>query len=168
MALTVSELVAIGRTPHRGWLPVNSQSDELAIAHALRETDLEGLADRHVDQLSGGERQRALVAMALAQGSDVLLLDEPTTHLDLAHQLEVLRLLRRLTDAGRLVVAVLHDLQLASRYADYVIGLRDRSIIFSGPPTEVITRANVRRLFDIEAVVLEDTLYNRPLVIPVD
>ena len=131
--LTVADLVARGRHPHQAWYRQWSADDEDAVAEALDWTGIADLAERPVDELSGGQRQRAWISMALAQGTDLLLLDEPTTFLDLAHQVDVLDLVRRLhTEAGRTVVMVLHDLNLAARYADRLVAMRDGRIVAAG------------------------------------
>ena len=133
--LTVADLVARGRHPHQAWYRQWSGDDEDAVAEALSWTDMAEFAERSVDSLSGGQRQRVWISMALAQGTDVLLLDEPTTFFDLAHQVDVLELVRRLhTEKGRTVVMVLHDLNLAARYAERLIAMQDGAIAASGPP----------------------------------
>ncbi len=138
------------------------------MAEALAMTDLTDLAERPLDELSGGQRQRAWLSMALAQGTDLLLLDEPTTFLDLAHQVEVLELVRHLHQrAGRTIVMVLHDLNLAARYADRLVAMRDGRVIASGAPHEVLTEDLVREVFDLDAKVIEDPVAGTPLVIPI-
>jgi iron complex transport system ATP-binding protein len=166
--LTVADLVARGRYPHQAWYRQWSPEDEAAVAEALGWTGMADLAERGVDQLSGGQRQRAWISMALAQGTDVLLLDEPTTHLDLAHQIEVLDLVHRLHhEAGRTVVMVLHDLNLAARYAERLVAMRDGVIVASGPPADVLTEPLLRRVFGLEAKVITDPVAGTPLVVPV-
>jgi iron complex transport system ATP-binding protein len=166
--ITVADLVARGRHPHQRWLRQFSSDDEAAVAAALEATATTDLADRCVDELSGGQRQRVWIALALAQGTPLLLLDEPTTFLDLAHQVEVLDLLRRLNTAeGRTIVAVLHDLNLACRYADHLVALRDGAIVAAGPPDEVITPTLVREVFSLDAEVMPDPLTGTPLVLPI-
>jgi iron complex transport system ATP-binding protein len=165
--LTVADLVARGRHPHQAWYRQWSTSDEAAVAEALRWTGILDLADRPVDQLSGGQRQRAWIAMALAQDTGVLLLDEPTTFLDLAHQIEVLDLVDRLhREAGRTVVMVLHDLNLAARYADRLVAMRDGQIVASGPPVSVLTESLLDEVFGLKARVIPSPFSNHPLVIP--
>ena len=138
--ITVGELVGRGRSPHQTWWRQWSTADRDAVRRALERTDTAELADRPVAELSGGQRQRAWLALVLAQDSDVLLLDEPTTYLDIAHQVEVLDLVRSLNrDQGRTVVAVLHDLDQAVRYADHLVVMREGRIVAQGDPTRVVT-----------------------------
>ncbi|MGH3601258.1 MAG: ABC transporter ATP-binding protein [Pseudonocardiaceae bacterium] len=166
--LTVADLVARGRHPHQAWYRQWSHDDEAAVAEALSWTGMSELAERTVDELSGGQRQRAWISMALAQGTDVLLLDEPTTFLDLAHQVDVLDLIERLnTDAGRTVVMVLHDLNLAARYASQLIAMHDGRIAAQGTPAEVLTEDMLRRVFDLDARVVTDPITATPLVLPI-
>jgi iron complex transport system ATP-binding protein len=166
--LTVADLVARGRHPHQAWYRQWSSDDEEAVATALDWTGIAELAERPVDQLSGGQRQRAWISMALAQGTDLLLLDEPTTFLDLAHQIEVLELVRRLhREAGRTVVMVLHDLNLAARYADRLVAMRAGRIVAEGPPAEVVTEAMLAEVFGLAARVISDPVTGSPLVIPI-
>ena len=140
----------------------------MALRAALEATDLTGLADEPVDALSGGQRQRAWLALVIAQGTPVLLLDEPTTFLDVAHQLDVLDLVRRLNqEEGRTVVMVLHDLNQACRYADHLVALRDGAIVAAGPPAEIVTEELVRTVFDLEALIVPDPVTGTPLVVPV-
>ena len=166
--LTVGDLVARGRHPHQAWYRQWSRDDEEAVARALEWTGIAELAERPVDELSGGQRQRAWISMALAQGTDLLLLDEPTTFLDLAHQVDVLELVRRLhAEAGRTVVMVLHDLNLAARYADRLVAMRDGRIVAAGAPAEVITEELLAEVFGLAARVIEDPVAGSPLVVPV-
>jgi iron complex transport system ATP-binding protein len=166
--LTVADLVARGRHPHQTWYRQWSSDDESAVREALSMTGLLDLGDRPLDELSGGQRQRAWISMALAQGTDLLLLDEPTTFLDLAHQIEVLELVRRLHgELGRTVVMVLHDLNFAARYADRLIAMRDGKVIASGTPAEVLTEGLLAEVFDLDAKVIEDPVAGTPLVIPI-
>jgi iron complex transport system ATP-binding protein len=166
--LTVADLVARGRHPHQAWYRQWSADDEDAVAQALEWTGIADLAESPVDELSGGQRQRAWISMALAQGTDLLLLDEPTTFLDLAHQVDVLELVRRLhTEAGRTVVMVLHDLNLAARYADRLVAMRDGQVVASGEPAEVITEALLEEVFGLAARVISDPVAGTPLVIPI-
>jgi len=166
--LTVADLVARGRHPHQSWLRQWSRDDEAVVAEALAWTDMADLADRPVDALSGGQRQRAWISMALAQGTDLLLLDEPTTFLDLAHQVDVLELVRRLhREAGRTVVMVLHDLNLAARYADHLVAMRDGRIVAAGSPREVLTPQLLADVFGLQAMVLPDPVSDGVLVVPV-
>ena len=165
--VSVVDLVGRGRHPHQGAFRRWSADDERAVARALELTDTLGLADRLVDELSGGQRQRVWIAMALAQQTDLLLLDEPTTYLDVAHQVELLDLLTDLNRSrGTTIVMVLHDLNLAARYADHLVAMRDGRIVASGPPHEVITRDCVRTVFGMDCQVVEDPVTATPMVIP--
>ncbi len=164
--ITVADLVARGRYPHQGFLRQWSDADEAAVAAALDATGTTALSGRAVDELSGGQRQRAWVAMVLAQQTDLLLLDEPTTYLDVTHQIELMELLRRLHRSGRTIVAVLHDLNQAARYATHVIAMRDGRILAEGPPAEVVTSARVEEVFALPNVVIPDPVTGGPLVVP--
>jgi iron complex transport system ATP-binding protein len=165
--VSVVDLVGRGRHPHQGAFQRWSQADERAVAEALELTDTLDLADRLVDELSGGQRQRVWIAMALAQQTDLLLLDEPTTYLDVAHQVEVLDLLADLNQTrGTTVVMVLHDLNLAARYAHHLVAMRNGEISAAGAPAEVITEDSVREVFGMECRVVEDPVTSTPMVIP--
>jgi iron complex transport system ATP-binding protein len=165
--IVVADLVARGRHPHQRWFRQWSREDEDAVAHALAVTETADLADRSVDELSGGQRQRVWIAMALAQGTEILLLDEPTTFLDLAHQIEVLDLLDELNRSGRTVVCVLHDLNLACRYAHHLVAMKDGAVVAEGPPAEVVTEALVADVFGLDCRVVPDPVAGTPLVIPI-
>jgi len=166
--LIVADLVARGRHPHQTWYRQWSSDDEAAVAEALSWTDMDGFAERTIDSLSGGQRQRVWISMALAQGTDVLLLDEPTTFLDLAHQVDVLDLVERLhAERGRTVVMVLHDLNLAARYASRLVAMRDGKIVVAGSPAEVLTEEMLREVFELEANVVTDPVAGTPLVVPI-
>ncbi len=166
--LTVADLVARGRHPHQTWLRQWSSDDADVVAEALAWTDMSGLADSPVDALSGGQRQRAWISMALAQGTDLLLLDEPTTYLDLSHQIDVLELVARLhAERGRTVVVVLHDLNLAARYAQRLVAMDDGALVASGSPEEVLTEQLLADVFDLEARVVPDPVAGTPMVVPV-
>ena len=165
--ITVSDLVGRGRNPHQGMLSRWSRDDDEAVAAALEATGSLELADRAVDELSGGQRQRVWIAMALAQQTDLLLLDEPTTFLDVAHQVEVLDLLVDLNrDRGTTIVMVLHDLNLAARYADHLVAIADGRVHSAGPPDEVLTAGTVRAVFGLECEVIPDPTSGRPLMLP--
>ncbi|MGW0546112.1 ABC transporter ATP-binding protein [Streptomyces altiplanensis] len=166
-AITVADLVARGRQPHQHWWQQWSDEDERAVTDAMARTGVTALAERSVDTLSGGQRQRVWIAMALAQETDLLLLDEPTTYLDISHQVEVLDLVRRLNhDRGRTVVAVLHDLNQAARYADHLVAMKEGRIVAEGHPTEIVTAHLVREVFGLASVVIPDPVTGSPLVIP--
>jgi iron complex transport system ATP-binding protein len=166
--ITVSDLVARGRSPHQRFFRQWSRADEVAVEAALQATRTSDLADRSVDELSGGQRQRVWIALALAQGTPLMLLDEPTTFLDLAHQVEVLDLLAELNESeDRTIVVVLHDLNLACRYAHHLIAMKGGAVVAEGAPGDVITAELVRDVFDLEAHVVDDPLTGTPLVLPV-
>ncbi|WP_037574944.1 ABC transporter ATP-binding protein [Phaeacidiphilus oryzae] len=165
--ITVADLVARGRQPHQSWWRQWSESDEAAVGLAMERTAVAELADRPVDELSGGQRQRVWIAMALAQDTDLLLLDEPTTYLDIAHQIEVLDLVAELNrERGQTTVAVLHDLNQAARYADHLVAMKAGRIAAEGPPSEVVTAELVREVFGLESVVVPDPVTGTPLVVP--
>ncbi len=166
-AITVADLVARGRQPHQSWWQQWSEADERAVSEAMERTDVSDLAERSVDELSGGQRQRVWIAMALAQETELLLLDEPTTYLDISHQVEVLDLVRQLNhDKGRTVVVVLHDLNQAARYADHLVAMKSGRVVAAGPPSEVVTEELVREVFGLECVVVPDPVTGSPLVVP--
>lgn len=164
--LTVGDLVARGRFPHRAWYQRWSERDEAAVRNALAQVGLLDRADEHVTELSGGQRQRAWIAMVLAQGTEHLLLDEPTTFLDLAHAVEVMTLARTIAhESGRTVVCVLHDLTLAARFADHLVVLADGHVAASGAAGDVLTAARLEEVFGLAAEVLE--VDGAPAVVPV-
>ncbi|MET0190670.1 MAG: ABC transporter ATP-binding protein [Pseudonocardia sediminis] len=165
--LTVRELAAQGRYPHQSFLRQWSKSDERAVTRALEITGVDGFADRSLDTLSGGQRQRAWISMALAQETDTLLLDEPTTFLDMAHQLEVLELLARLNrEEGQTSVMVLHDLNSAARYSHHMIALCAGEVHTAGPPHEVVTSRVIRDVFGVEADIVHDPRTGSPQCLP--
>ena len=171
--MTVEQLVDRGRHPHRGWFGGASRTDTEAVARALELTDLVELAGRDVTELSGGQRQRAWLALVLAQQTPVVLLDEPTSYLDLSHQVELMDLVRSLPDPtgevpGRraTVVAVLHELNLAARTADHVVAMAGGQVAAAGTPAEVLTPELLRTVFDLDADVVQDPLLGHPVVLP--
>jgi len=164
--ITVADLVARGRYPHQNLIRQWSDTDERAIREAMEATGTAELAQRPVDALSGGQRQRVWLAMVLAQQTDILLLDEPTTYLDVAHQVEMMELLAELNAQGRTIVAVLHDLNHAARYASHIIAMRDGSVLAEGTPGEVITSARVQEVFGLANVVIPDPVTGGPMVVP--
>ena len=165
--IVVADLVGRGRHPHQKLLARLSARDYEIVAQALAATGTAEFADRSVDELSGGQRQRVWIAMALAQETEILLLDEPTTFLDLAHQVEVLDLLTDLNrDRGTTIVMVLHDMNLAARYADHLFAMRDGRIVTSGPPSEVMTSELIREVFELDALVVPDPVSGAPIVLP--
>lgn len=166
--ISVRDLVGRGRYPHQGFFRSWSENDDAAVQRALETTATLELADRNVDELSGGQRQRVWIAMALAQETEVLLLDEPTTYLDLAHQVEVLDLITELNRSrGTTVAIVLHDLNLAARYADHVIAMKGGRIVAEGEASLVVTEELVRTVFGLESRVVQDPISGTPLIIPI-
>ena len=166
--ITVSDLVGRGRYPHQGWFRQWSTEDDRIVREALTMTSTLHLAGRRVEQLSGGQRQRVWIAMALAQNPDILLLDEPTTFLDVAHQLEVLDLVLQLNrEHGTTVAMVLHDLNLAARYADNLVLMREGAVIATGEPAEVITIENLKEAFGLDARIVADPVAGSPMVVPI-
>ncbi|MDK4262732.1 ABC transporter ATP-binding protein [Corynebacterium accolens] len=165
--LLVSDLVARGRHPHQAWFRQWSSTDEDAVFEALKQTGSADLASRTLDELSGGQRQRVWISMVLAQNTDILFLDEPTTYLDLATSVDILELVDSLRqELGRTVVMVLHDLNLAVRYSAYLVVMKDGQVIASGTPAEVITAELLQEAFDLRARVIEDPETGDPLIVP--
>jgi iron complex transport system ATP-binding protein len=165
--LTVNQLVAMGRFPHQRLWQRDARKDANAISEAMAYTHVTEFAEYSVDTLSGGQRQRCWIAMVLAQQTDLILLDEPTTFLDLKVQVDLLELLSRLAhEHGRTLLLVLHDLNLAAAYADHLVMMRDGRIVTSGTPSEVFTAANLKHVFDLDAHVMHDPENGRPLCIP--
>ncbi|MGO3326877.1 ABC transporter ATP-binding protein [Gordonia sp. (in: high G+C Gram-positive bacteria)] len=165
--LTVADLVARGRHPHQSWIRQWSSTDEDIVDAVLTQTGIRDLADRTVDSLSGGQRQRVWISMTLAQGTDLLLLDEPTTFLDLSHALDVLDLVNDLHEEGRTVLMVLHDLNLAVRYSDNLVAMKDGDVIEQGPPSKVITEELLFEVFGLRSRVVEDPVSDRPMIVPI-
>ncbi len=166
--ITVSDLIQRGRYPHQGIFRQWSRDDESSVNKALTLTGLTNFSDRPIDELSGGQRQRVWIAMLLAQETPIMLLDEPTTHLDITHQIEVLDLLKELTEENnRTIVMVLHDINLAVRYADNLIAMRDGKIKTAGEPHNVVTAQMIHNVFSIHAQILQDPVSGSPLCIPV-
>jgi iron complex transport system ATP-binding protein len=164
--ITVADLVARGRYPHQSFLRQWSLADEQAVSAAMAAAQVTELAGRLLDELSGGQRQRVWIAMVLAQETPILLLDEPTTFLDIAHQIELLELLARLNREGRTIVAVLHDLNQACRYASHIIAMKDGAIVDQGAPSEIFTEALVEQVFGLASVIIPDPVTGTPLVVP--
>jgi iron complex transport system ATP-binding protein len=165
--LAVRDLVAMGRYPYQSWLQQWSTEDEQKVKEALAITTMTELADRALDSLSGGQRQRAWIAMVLAQDTDILLLDEPTTFLDLAHQVELLDLLYELQQLqGKTIVMILHDLNQACRYADYLVTVQQGKVYATGTPEQVMTEQMVREVFGLECRIVSDPLADTPMCIP--
>ncbi|TKI58672.1 ABC transporter ATP-binding protein [Brevibacillus antibioticus] len=165
--LTILQLVKQGRYPYQNWLQQWSEEDEQMVNKALAATQLTEMANRAVDSLSGGQRQRAWIAMTLAQGTETILLDEPTTYLDMSHQIEILDLLFELNQTEqRTIVMVLHDLNLACRYAHHIVAVHNQTVVAEGAPNEVLTTDLVRTVFDMDCQITQDPLYGTPMCIP--
>ncbi len=164
--ITVADLVARGRYPHQSFLRQWSTTDETAVTSAMEATRVAELSDRLVDELSGGQRQRVWIAMVLAQDTPILLLDEPTTFLDIAHQIELLDLLADLRARGRTVVAVLHDLNHACRYASHLIAMKHGAIVAQGSPSAIVTEKLVGDVFGLDCIIIPDPVSATPLVVP--
>lgn len=165
--LTVLQLVKQGRYPYQNWLKQWTEEDEKAVNHALEATGMTEFAERAVDSLSGGQRQRAWIAMTLAQETDIILLDEPTTYLDMTHQIEILDLLFELNETEqRTIIMVLHDLNLACRYAHHIVAIKDKQIYAQGKPEFVVNCSLVKDVFDMNCEVTIDPLFGTPLCIP--
>lgn len=165
--LTVLQLVKQGRYPYQSWLQQWSEEDEQMVQRALEATQLTDMADRTVDSLSGGQRQRAWIAMTLAQGTETILLDEPTTYLDMSHQIEILDLLDELNQQEeRTIIMVLHDLNLACRYAHHIVAVHNQTVVAEGPPEAIMTVDLVRTVFQMECEITHDPLYGTPMCIP--
>ncbi|WP_106373572.1 ABC transporter ATP-binding protein [Vreelandella songnenensis] len=165
--LSVKQLVGMGRFPHQGLWQKNARQDTEAVREAMAYTHISEFAERSVDALSGGQRQRCWIAMVLAQQTDLILLDEPTTFLDLKVQVDLLELLSRLAhEKNRTLLLVLHDLNLAAAYADHLVLMRDGQIVTSGAPSEVFTAPNLKRVFDLDAQVIHDPESGSPICVP--
>ncbi|MEU8756610.1 ABC transporter ATP-binding protein [Streptomyces chartreusis] len=164
--ITVADLVARGRYPHQGFIRQWTEDDERAVLRAMHQTSVTDLSGRPVDELSGGQRQRVWVAMALAQHTDIMLLDEPTTFLDITHQIELMELFTDLHDVGHTLVAVLHDLNQAARYGTHLIAMKDGAVVAEGTPDEVVTAELVEEVFGLRCLVVPDPVAGSPQVVP--
>ncbi|WP_151770823.1 ABC transporter ATP-binding protein [Streptomyces abyssomicinicus] len=164
--ITVADLVARGRYPHQGFIRQWTEDDERAVLRAMHQTSVADLSGRLVDELSGGQRQRVWMAMALAQHTDIMLLDEPTTFLDITHQIELLELFTDLHHAGHTLVAVLHDLNHAARYGTHLIAMKDGVVVAEGTPDEVVTAELVEEVFGLRCLVVPDPVAGSPQVVP--
>lgn len=165
--ITVSDLVSRGRHPYQGFFKGLGKKDYEAVNEALDIMGITELANRNVDELSGGQRQRVWIAMVLAQQTDILLLDEPTTFLDITYQIEILDLLTDLNRRlGTTIVMVLHDINLSARYADYIFALKNGNLISQGPPSKIITEELIRKIFGLECTVINDPVSGSPLIVP--
>ena len=167
--LTVEELISYGRFPHQKGFGKMRKEDEDIVTWALKSTGIEEFRERPMEALSGGQRQRAWIAMALAQQTEILILDEPTTYLDLAHQLEILKLLEELNrKQGTTIVMVIHELNNAARFADHMIGVKKGKVVCQGTAHEVMTKENLKELFNIDAEIVEDPRNNKPVCLTYD
>ncbi|MBN2221745.1 MAG: ABC transporter ATP-binding protein [Vallitaleaceae bacterium] len=165
--ITVQDLVARGRYPHQSFFQGLSNKDFEAVAEALDLMGISELADRSVDTLSGGQRQRVWIAMALAQQTDFLLLDEPTTYLDITYQIEILDLLTDLNQKkGTTIVMVLHDINLSARYADYIFAVHQGNLVAQGKPSEIINEELIEKVFHLDCSVIQDPVSQTPLIVP--
>lgn len=164
--ITVADLVARGRYPHQGFIRQWTEDDERVVLRAMRQTSVADLSGRPVDELSGGQRQRVWVAMALAQHTDIMLLDEPTTFLDITHQIELMELFTDLHHVGHTLVAVLHDLNHAARYGTHLIAMKDGAVVAEGTPDEIVTAELVEEVFGLRCLVVPDPVAGSPQVVP--
>lgn len=166
--ITVADLVGRGRFPHQSMFSSWSKKDYEAVASALDMMNIMEFSNRHIDELSGGQRQRVWIAMALAQQTDILFLDEPTTYLDITYQVEILDLLKDLNvKYGTTIVMVLHDINLSARYADYLFAVKDGKLIAEGSPNDIITNELIKETFNLDCHVINDPISNTPLVLPI-
>ncbi len=166
--ITVGDLVSRGRFPYQGMLRGKNMDDYKAVEDALTMTGILDLADKNVDELSGGQRQRVWIAMALAQKTDILLLDEPTTFLDITHQVEILDLLTDLNHKyGTTIVMVLHDINLSARYADYIFAIENGTLLSKGKPKDIITRELIKKVFHMDCTIIDDPVSGSPLIVPI-
>lgn len=166
-SITVRELVEMGRFPYQNWRNKLDEKDKEMIEKALKDTNMLEFSDRTLDSLSGGQKQRVWIAMVLAQDTDIILLDEPTTYLDVTYQIDILDLVYKLNkEEGKTIVMVLHDLNLSCRYADHIIALKDKKVYKQGTPEEVVTKEVVKHIFDMECEIIKDPLYKTPMFVP--
>jgi len=166
--IKVAELVSRGRYPHRKFMSPLTKEDYIAIEQAMDAMKITELADASIDELSGGQRQRVFIALALAQETDILFLDEPTTYLDIAYQIEILDLLKELNKKrGTTIVMVLHDINLSTKYADYLFAMKKGRLIKEGTPNEIITEETIKEIYGINSVIVPDPISNNPLVVPI-
>ena len=166
--ITVADLVGRGRFPHHTFFKGWSKKDYEAVAEAMEIMNITEFADRPIDELSGGQRQRVWIAMALAQQTDILFLDEPTTYLDITYQVEILDMLTDLNKKyGTTIVMVLHDINLSARYADHIFALNKGKLVAEGAPSEVITSSLIKEIFDLDSVVMKDPVSHSPSIVPI-
>lgn len=163
--ITVRRLVEYGRSPYLSYWGKLSADDHQQVDRAIEETHIQDLVDKKVDALSGGQRQRVWIAMVLAQDTPIVMLDEPTTYLDLSHQVELMKLIQKLNTKGKSIIVVLHDLNQACRYCDHLVVLKSGEVVTSGAPEEVFTESLLRDVFDLEAMVMPDPVSNKPMCI---
>ncbi|MGY3572395.1 Fe(3+) dicitrate ABC transporter ATP-binding protein FecE [Vibrio paucivorans] len=163
--ITVRRLVEYGRSPYLSYWGKLSKEDHLKVDQAIEETQIQSLVDKKVDALSGGQRQRVWIAMVLAQDTPIVMLDEPTTYLDLSHQVELMKLIQKLNAKGKTIIVVLHDLNQACRYCDHLVVLKSGKIATTGTPETVFTQSLLRDVFDLEAVVMPDPVSSKPMCI---
>ncbi len=163
--VTVKDLVAYGRSPYTGFWGRLSRHDHELITQAMQQVGVEALAEQRVSELSGGQRQRVWLAMTLAQDTPYLLLDEPTTYMDLSHQVELMQLLRQLNNAGKTVITVLHDINQAARYCDHLIVMQAGAIVTQGTPEEVLTTELLSTVFNVDTQIHKDPIANTPMCI---
>lgn len=163
--ITVRKLVEYGRSPYVSHWGRLSQADKKIVEQAMTETGVLELAEQNVESLSGGQRQRAWIAMVLAQDTDIVMLDEPTTYLDLSHQIELMELMRTMNEQGKTVIVVLHDLNQACRYCDHLVVLKQGQLMAHGSPKEVFTERLLQEVFDLDAVVIDDPIASSPMCI---
>ncbi|MCX4661693.1 ABC transporter ATP-binding protein [Streptomyces uncialis] len=164
--ILVRQLVGRGRFPHQSLLALWSPHDEEAVTGAMDAAGVTDLADRPVQELSGGQRQRVWIAMVLAQETPCLLLDEPTSFLDITHQYQLLGLLARLRDQGRTVIAVLHDINQACRFADHLVAMKDGRVVAEGVPADIVDAVLIKDVFDLPSVIVPDPVTDTPMVVP--
>ena len=166
--ITVADLVGRGRFPHQTMFSSWSKKDYEAVSTALEMMNIMEFAESHIDELSGGQRQRVWIAMALAQQTEILFLDEPTTYLDITYQVEILDLLKDLNEKyGTTIVMVLHDINLSARYADYLFAVKDGQLLAEGAPNDIITNELIKETFNLECQVINDPISNTPLILPI-
>lgn len=165
-AATPLELIRRGRHPHHGWFRLWSPDDEAAVEEAMSVTSTTSLALQPINQLSGGQKQRVSLAMLLAQRTDILLLDEPTTYLDLAHQIEMLEICKGLVSGGKTIIAIMHDLSLAARYASKIAIVNQGTIVAQGSPWEILTETILERVFRLKCNIMPDPEYKTPVILP--
>ncbi|EEX94752.1 iron-dicitrate transporter ATP-binding subunit [Vibrio orientalis CIP 102891 = ATCC 33934] len=163
--ITVRRLVEYGRSPYLSYWGKLTQDDHQKVDKAIEETQIQSLVDKKVDALSGGQRQRVWIAMVLAQDTPIVMLDEPTTYLDLSHQVELMKLIQKLNAKGKTIIVVLHDLNQACRYCDHLVVLKSGKVATTGSPEHVFTESLLRDVFDLDAVVMSDPISNKPMCI---